>query len=761
MYLKSLELAGFKSFAKAQRLDFNSPISSIVGPNGSGKSNVAEGFRFVLGEQSMKTLRGKRGEDLIWNGGGSTSRANRASVKVVFDNSKRLLDIDFDEVTLQRVVHRDGTNQYFINDSQVRLKDMALLLASANIGSSGHHIISQGEADKILNINLKERREMIEDALGLKVYHYKKQESERKLTKTKENINQVQLLRKEIAPHVRFLKKQVEKVEKARTMRDELKSLYQEYLRREHDYISSERAKIKEEKREPETKLSSLEEQLREAKEVLASSSKSDEKSQLIITLEEKLSKIRKEKDDLSRQLGRLEGQITFAEKSAQKNKNEKIKNEGELVALTEVRATAEKIKNLVDEASEEENLLEIQLILKKVKTLLQEFLNPKVETDLSDDKEGEVDTDEGGEIDIHSLKQKQRILEEKVTSTVREEENVQGEYKNLRNDIETAKDESREAERAVFSIMSEQTELRSTLSALRSREEGISRSGRDFDEELKEGEILIGQAIHSFKTGEETQEIVAEAREVQEKRRKALEKLKIRLEEFGGGSGEEIEKEYKDVQERDEFLEREIEDLIQSAESLKGLIGDLEEKLRTQFKAGVEKINKAFQEFFALMFGGGAASLSVVQAKKRKRARSDDDDLDLIGESDMDEEDEEMEEGIEINVSLPRKKIKGLHMLSGGERALTSIALLFAMSQVNPPPFLVLDETDAALDEANSRRYGDMIEMLSKYSQLILITHNRETMSRAGILYGVTMGGDGVSKLLSVQFDEAVQIAK
>ena len=99
--------------------------------------------------------------------------------------------------------------------------------------------------------------------------------------------------------------------------------------------------------------------------------------------------------------------------------------------------------------------------------------------------------------------------------------------------------------------------------------------------------------------------------------------------------------------------------------------------------------------------------------------------------------------------------------MLSGGERALTSIALIFAMSQVNPPPFIILDETDAALDEANSRRYGDMIEELAKRSQLILITHNRETMSRAGVLYGVTMGGDGVSKLLSIKLDEAVAVAK
>jgi chromosome segregation protein len=118
-------------------------------------------------------------------------------------------------------------------------------------------------------------------------------------------------------------------------------------------------------------------------------------------------------------------------------------------------------------------------------------------------------------------------------------------------------------------------------------------------------------------------------------------------------------------------------------------------------------------------------------------------------------------EKGIEINVSLPHKKVKDLHAFSGGERSLTSIALLFAMSQVNPPPFLVLDETDAALDESNSRKYGDMLEKLSHHSQLIVVTHNRETMSRAGVLYGVTIGGDGASKLLSVKFDEATAIAK
>src|SRR3990167_7427175 len=141
MYLKSLEISGFKSFAKKAGLSFTSPISSIVVPNGSGKSNVAEAFRFVLGEQSMKSMRGRRGEDLIFNGGNDGgARMNRASVKVVFDNNKRMLNIDFDEVTLERVVHRDNNNEYLVNDSQVRLKDIVELISGAKIGMSGHHI---------------------------------------------------------------------------------------------------------------------------------------------------------------------------------------------------------------------------------------------------------------------------------------------------------------------------------------------------------------------------------------------------------------------------------------------------------------------------------------------------------------------------------------------------------------------------------------------------------------------------------------------
>ena len=148
MYLKSLELFGFKSFLKSD-LSFTTPITSIVGPNGSGKSNVAEAFRFVLGEQSFKSMRGKKGEDLILMA--MTLLRSQSSIsKITFDNTRRYLNLDFDEVSIERTVFRDGVNEYAINGTSVRLKDVLELLASAHIGSSGHHIISQGEADQFL-----------------------------------------------------------------------------------------------------------------------------------------------------------------------------------------------------------------------------------------------------------------------------------------------------------------------------------------------------------------------------------------------------------------------------------------------------------------------------------------------------------------------------------------------------------------------------------------------------------------------------------
>ncbi|MFZ2484713.1 MAG: AAA family ATPase [Minisyncoccia bacterium] len=734
MYLKSIELSGFKSFAKKNAFEFNSSISAIVGPNGSGKSNVAEAFRFVLGEQSIKSMRGKRGEDLIWNGATSEPRSNRASVKVTFDNSQKIFDIDFSEVTIERVVHRDGLNEYLINGSQVRLKDILELLARAHIGASGHHIISQGEADKILTASPKDKKSMVEDALGLKLYQYKRLESERKLKKTFENIAQVEALRKEIAPHLKFLKKQVEKLEKTEEQRQELIKLAQEYFKTEDTYISFSKTAFAEERKPLNETLEKLAKELASARKILEKSAQREKKDYAILELESALSAARVHKDALARELGKVEGLIDSEERIIRKQKELVSSDEHKMIRLKDVEELAKEI----EKEKEDEGLFA------RIKNKISEFLKSKRES-----ADSNILLEAQTALDGY-IEEKNKV-ENKFKESAEKEKELQEKYEVLKKEIEREKDSSHDAEKDVFRIMSEENETISKLNLLKAREDRLKLEEGEFKRELEEVGHLVGAGALHFQNLESPSDF--EDRQKQDEQRHVIEKLKIRLEDSSVAGTEEVTKEYKDTSERDEFLARELLDLEKSAETLAELIKELETRLAVEFSTGLESINKGFDKLFTTMFGGGEASL-VLTKESGKRANPEE-DLEDVGEE------VEVEEGLDIKVSLPKKKIRGLMMLSGGERALTSIALIFAISQVNPPPFIILDETDAALDESNSKKYGDLVELLSKHSQLILITHNRETMSRAGIIYGVTMGSNGVSKLLSISFDEAAEVAK
>jgi chromosome segregation protein len=750
MYLKNIELSGFKSFARKTSLDFKTPITTIVGPNGSGKSNIAEAFRFVLGEQSVKSLRGGRGEDLIFNGSQNMSKMNRALVKIVFDNSSKFLDIDYDEVLIERIVHRDGLGEYRINGSTVRLKDLNTILAKAHIGMSGHHIISQGQADRILDVDSKERKKMIEDALGLRLYQIRKKESERKLQKTRENMNEVNLLRRELVPHLKFLSRQVAKIEKTFEMRKELVSLYKEYFKREETYIESTKKQIKSQRGPVDERLAVLEKSLKEVKEVVEAEKQETQKLKEIVELENRIKTVREEKNNLTRNIGRIEGEIN-AEKNLVRREMNKDR-EDQLISLSKVKSLKEEVDFHIENILVEESISKIKETLKTVKTLFNSFISKNENVSSIEDAIIKESKER-----VSSLEQEFKENTQKLLETEESEKSLMEEYKILNENIEEEKDSYREAEKKVLQIIAEQNELRGKLGGIESIENSLDRTIDDFKREIDEARVLAGdEALKYMDFAIEKQN---ENRELQENRRKKIEKIKIRLEDSGIVSSDEIMKEYQETKERDEFLEKETEDMTKSAESLESLIKELEEKVDEEFKEGIVKINQEFNKFFLLIFGGGEASVSVVKIKQRIRK-----DEEIIEEGELDKEgveEDSVEEGVEIKVKLPNKKLKGLVALSGGERALTSLALIFAMSQVNPPPFIILDETDAALDEANSRKYGDMIEELSKTSQLIFITHNRETMSRAGVLYGITMGNDGVSKVLSVDFSEAIKVSQ
>ncbi|MCX6755391.1 MAG: AAA family ATPase [Candidatus Nomurabacteria bacterium] len=756
MRLKSLELLGFKSFAKKTPLEFESAITAVVGPNGSGKSNVVESLRFVLGEQSIKSMRGKAGVDLIFKGSKTLPKASRASVNIYFDNKDKVfklenetgekINLNYDTINISREVFSDGLNKYSLNGSEVRLKDIVTLLSSVNIGSSGHHIISQGEADRILNASSKERREMIEDALGLKIYQYKIKESERKLDRTATNMKEVSLLRKEIAPHLNFLRKQVEKLEKAKEQKIELLDLYREYLQRESKYLTEQNNSFIEEKSKISNELESLSEKIKQIEDI--SVVIENPKVSEIKNLEKKIYEIRSLKGEIDRKLGRIEGMIEMEERRLQQTPKEK-KHESVILSFKEAEDFVTEMNTYIDDAMTKSEVSEVFPILNRIKESLKRFSPAELSENNFNASIHVVEDNSSAKIELERLQKTREEILVELHKMQEEEDKVKSVVENLKSEIEKENFENQESQKTRFDLSVRKQELLSGLSTIAMKEENFVRLSTSFEDQIREGSIFLGGDILSYKNFEITN---VEPRENQLERLKKIERIKIKLEDAGLGGGTEVLKEYEETSERDIFLAKEMEDLSTSIVALRSLMMDLKEKIDIEFKSGIQKINKEFQEFFALMFGGGSAFLTVIAQQKKNK----DEDMESSNDENI-----VFEHGIEISVSLPHKKVKELQALSGGERSLTSIALLFAISQVNPPPFLVLDETDAALDEANSRKYGDMLEKLSKHSQLIVVTHNRETMSRAGVLYGVTVGSDGASKLLSVKFEEAVAIAK
>lgn len=751
MRLKHIEISGFKSFAKKATLTFTAPVTSVVGPNGSGKSNVVESFRFVLGEQSIKSMRGKSGADLIFRGGSSAPKLSRAAVSITFDNSDKVFNFQntdgqtkapvlFDEVTFTRELFADGTSRYLMNGTEIRLKQMVELLSSVNIGTSSHHIISQGEADGVLRASARERREILEDALGLKIYHFRIKETENKLSKSVDTLKEVQSLRRELAPHLSFLKKQVEKVEKGRAIREELEIVLAQYLATERAHLSSEDVRLAQANNLIVTKKGQLEAFLATLPEETIADPSAGQRSEL----SSNLNAVREKRRGIETRMNRLEGMIE-AQRQMLHAQTRQAQQTGAAItfAAEEYQQLLADVQALLQALRDAQTIESAKGVLSRIEALLARLKSREAK------KEAPAPV-ASMDMGIKDTALELEELEREVKKFVSQEQQMQQQLQTLEQERESAILATQTATRKRYEVIGEIKQCESELQILAVSKGSFIERKEHFDTELKEAGFLFGPSfLHALRDAQAIPELDMYAQ------KRTVDRLKIRLDEHAG-IGNEVVSEYESTIERDAFLAREVTDIESGIRNLETLTIDLKRILDEQFTAGVKVINERFGEFFKTMFGGGSAFLSITLEKKRKRKNADED----MEDAELSEE-EEFERGIEVHVNLPEKKVKELNMLSGGERSLVSIALLFAISQVNPPPFLVLDETDAALDEANSRRYGDMIELLAEYSQLIVVTHNRETMSRASVLYGVTLGSDGGSKLLSIKFDEAVKVAK
>ncbi len=773
MYLKKLEISGFKSFANKTVLDFlpdcdvasseKCGITAIVGPNGSGKSNVADAIRWVIGEQSLKNLRGKKSEDVIFAGTDKKARLGTASVTIFFDNSDKRIPIEFSEVSITRKITRRGESEYLINGARVRLLDIVDLLAKVGIGKDSYCVITQGMSDSVLSATPIERRSIFEDAAGVKQYQIEKERALRKLESTRENLVRVDSLTAEIEPHLKNLRRQAEKASQGKDVAEKLRSkqllLYSflwDIFQHERGALMNERDKAEREVFDLEVATNTLERAVTEASATMENQIEEEK-------LNKELRFSREEANTLHRDRSIILGKIEI-EKERQKPEEvvRVIPVDLQYVqrALEDIRSDQSTLIERLENVEKLEDLQDIREFAQVIKQKLYDIHEKAGEGSVKELQTVVLPDDamwmsnerlDNFSKEKASYDKRLEILENTIAMKEQELIVLREANRTSRETFFAKEKEWREKSALLTRLKDQLNEVRVRLARVEVREEDLILLVRE--------ELLM-----------DVKDLKYDGTPVERDRLEhEIARLKVEAEHIGTIDPLIVE-EYQETEKRFEFLTRESADLKQATESLRVVIKEMEQKIDTVFHEAFKEIQKKFTAYFKIIFGGGKAELSVVKIRPRQRGAEE------VFEEEATEQvlgergegrgvDEKMQDsdvlGIEIFACPPGKKITNLSMLSGGERSLTSLALLFAIISHNPPPFAVLDEVEAALDEANSRRFGAMLRELSRETQFIAITHNRETMSQAGLLYGVTMGADGVSQLLSIRLDQVSEDGK
>lgn len=699
MFLKRLELQGFKSFADKTLLNLDGRVISVVGPNGSGKSNVTDALRWILGERDAKNLRSSRAEDLIFAGTQTKPRAGLAQVTLCFDNTTGFFPVDYSEVSVSRRVSRDGTTQVFLNKSEVRLKDIIDFFAKSRLGARGLTTVNQGESDIFIRSLPLERRVMIEEILGLKEFRIRKAEAERKLKNSETNIEKAAALIEEIKPHLNFLRRQVNRYNNREEILRSLNDLENKFYGNQIKSISAEIRKIETEAQSVENEISRKKSEEKSAGDELEKVKSSEpEAAESLKRVREEKNRLLLKKGDLQRDLGRLEAKLELAI-----DKTNGIDSE----FLSE---TLDKIRELVREAIEETDVLRIKTVLAKIAELLRQSGKDggKKTPDINAEKSRLADEAEELEKEIGNL----TLAEDNLNAGIRD---FNDRFSKAFTNLEGKKRETESFIQRLNHLLLEKEKLDFRLREI-NRE--VSESGRD--------PLTINTSVDELAENE------------RENAKRQIMRFRQELASIGDVDQGTL-KEAEETESRYGFLTSQTEDLSKSIADLKTLIADLDGKIHDNFVSAFKSISEEFDKFIKIMFDGGNGKLVLEKA-------------DAVPQENGPEENAQKVRGVEIEISLPKKRIKNLEVLSGGEKSLVSIAALFALVSVSPPPFLVLDEIDATLDERNARRLGEMIKRFATKTQFIIVTHNRAVMEVADILYGVTMTPDGTSRILSLK---------
>jgi chromosome segregation ATPase len=757
MYLRSITMKGFKSFPERARLEFSPGVSVIVGPNGSGKSNITDAVLWALGEQSPGAIRGASMQDVISAGGKGVGQRRQAEVEVVIDNSEGRAATELSEISVQRRLDRAGEGEYRLNGARCRLVDVVEVLSDTNLGREMHSVISQGRVESIVHSKPRERRLLVEEAAGLGKHRKRRRRAELKLKAARDNLDRALDLEREARARLRPLKRQAQAAELgARIEREELglrAQLVSEELRFGADRAAAaEKAaeKARSGRAALEERLAEVSERRRAAEERFAARDRERTQAWGLLT------KLRGEQERVAVRAATLSSRVVELEAGLEAL-------QAELGPLTldvgsGEAAPAERSRKLGEE------LAEIDAGLSAAADGLARARSEDAAEPAREAALGAVRA--GAERAVRHARRAEGLLGERHREALRQRvaagEELLEEVRAAAGAVEAMgaaiRDRVQRTEGKVVGDQGDGDEIAEEMRSCSQQEAELQAQMKAASDELTRAEV---EAAHlgdrraeaarelagiAERLGEEIgpaeQPLGEEERAEIDRRLERLERRRAQI----GPVNPLAEQEYDEAREHVESLQAQREDTERGMRELEALIRDIDREIERAFEETFEATAKNFGEMVEHLFPGGRGVLRRVSLRPVRDAEEP-----AAEEPEGDEEEEAREElGVEIEVTPAGKSTRKLSLLSGGEKSLVALAFVFAVFLARPCPFYILDEVEAALDDANIDRFLQLIRRFSDRAQFVIVTHQKRTMDAADVLYGVSMGGDGVTKVVS-----------
>ena len=812
MKFKNLEMTGFKSFSEKTTVLIEKGLTGIVGPNGCGKSNIVEALRWCMGENSAKSMRGSGMEDVIFSGTSNRPSKNISEVALLLDNQERSGPVqykEFEEISVKRKIEKNKGSKYFINDKEVRARDVQTFFADLSTGAHSPSLISQGRIGQLVIAKPIERKSILEEAAGISGIHARRQEAETRLNAAENNLKKADELKRQQQKQLENLKKQAEEATRYKEISGQIKKIEAGLYFLKIKDIEKDKKQIQEKLSELDDEISAvnidynhnntlLEEEnkklapLRDKKmESAASLQKLNldmtnliEEEKRVKTLQDKLDKsIKTVQSDLEREKS-ITLDADLNEKRISKEKEDLLNTENKLLEV---------------ESNSSKELQISKKELSKFQSQLDLMLD-QIEDDIENDKKLSKET-------FKELKQ----LVKKITISQEEYAEKYGKNKSIESDSIKRKERIKNIDVELENWRNLKTNSEKMISELNDRSNRIK---LEISENQKNPERIAtskGQNLQNLENiKKRNEEIESELVEVEKKYsfiNQNLKEIQLKLSDLKESKArneatiEGIENRKKDLlySVKNELnIDNELSILPQSD------LRDIEIENFPSIEEQTEKIEKTKKKRESL----GSVNLRADEETKKYETeikKMEDDRADLYSaivklKSSIDElnqkgrerlldaytkvnrkfnevytklfnggtakielvdSDDPLEAGLEMFVSPPGKRLQSITLLSGGEQALTALSLIFAVFLVNPSPICVLDEVDAPLDDANVTRFCGLLDDLTKITntKFIIITHHALTMSRMDRLYGVTMAEQGVSQLVSVDLQRAEEL--